>query len=122
MYETYLAFAGNSRVIGVQARSSLKEMATILGEEGWRICAVWPSMQGGQSGFAILCQRPIQPSIVEGAGPEAGDQPWVEEEDTPRLVIEEVYLGERPSEAAMREMSHDEFEAEKRRRHGQDKG
>ncbi len=61
-YETYLAFAQNSGRRGVQTQSGLKEMATILGEEGWMICGVWPSMQGGNSGFGLLCQRPIEPS------------------------------------------------------------
>jgi hypothetical protein len=62
-YETYLAFAQNSGRRGVQTQAGLKEMATILGEEGWRICGVWPSMQGGNSGFGMLCQRPIEPSV-----------------------------------------------------------
>jgi hypothetical protein len=88
-YETYLAFAGNSRTLGLGTHSGLKELCTILGEEGWRVCAVWPSMQGGVSGMAVLCQRPIEPSVIEAGLEHSGrlvDVP-------PALIEDSVNMG-----------------------------
>lgn len=87
-YDTYLAFAPNEGLELRRARrhSALKEMATVLGNEGWRICGIWQTVQGGVQGFGILCQRP------QGVEYEGNMGQVVEMMSLPPL------LGERPTE------------------------
>lgn len=64
-YDTFLAFAPNERELGSNRRQSgLKDMASQLGLEGWRICGVWQTIQGGVQGFGILCQRPQGEAVI----------------------------------------------------------
>lgn len=81
-YETFMAFAPNERQPGsMRTQSGLKNMATQLGLEGWRICGVWPTSQGAVSGFGILCQRPLteggESQVVEPA--QAGEIVWTDD-------------------------------------------
>ena len=66
-YETFLAFAPNTRRPGalLGETSTLKEMASQLGLEGWRVCGVWQTVQGGVQGFGLLCQRPLTEAGID---------------------------------------------------------
>lgn len=110
-YETYMAFAETRSGAGPGAlggRSTLKELATILGEEGWRICGVWPTTQGLRNGFGLLCQRPIQPSVVEDGILHSDDLPVLGLDV--RVVPEEQHIYEIPDtlvEDAIKEVGGD---------------